>query len=67
MKLAEDLGAIFVKINVRDKESIYDLFFKIAQKYTGCSEVTVIEERKLLSIKKIDTIIITKLSKWRNY
>ena len=44
MKLAEDLGAIFVNINVRDKESIDDLFFKIAKKYTGCSEVTVIEE-----------------------
>ena len=44
MKLAEDLGAIFVNINVRDKESIDDLFFKIAKKYKGCSEVTVIEE-----------------------
>lgn len=42
MKLAKDLGAIFMNINV--KESIDDLFFKIAKKYKGCSEVTVIEE-----------------------
>jgi len=44
MKLAKDLGAIFMNITVRDKESIDDLFFKIAKKYTGCSEVTIIEE-----------------------
>ncbi len=51
MKLAKDLGAIFMNINV--KESIDDLFFKIAKKYKGCSEVTVIEEENYQSLKRL--------------
>ena len=43
-KLAEELGAIFVKTTAKETESINDIFIQIAQKYTGSNEITIKKE-----------------------